>query len=221
MSTTWPPSPSRRRRTQLRTQLNARLDTKITPDGWSPASAQAEVPTSRLSSTFRTSVPGTRGGPIELTIKKDDTPGSDTVYNLFKTGPSGNLVAREAQGGASAAYAAGQIVTVIPGKAGKPRLDPTAENTPRPLQGDLVPVRRAVRRRHRRRLVAWADRSPLEQAALRYCAPRGIPLSVFLEQRTVYPGQPHWTEDDTLAALDWQAEQDRRCPDCGEHADGP
>ena len=28
-----------------------------------------------------------------------------------------------------------------------------------------------------------------------------------------------WTEDDTLAALDWQAEQDRRCPDCGEHAD--
>lgn len=108
-----------------------RLDTKITPDGWSPASEQAEVSTASLSSTFRTSVPGTRGGPIELTIKKDDTPASDTVYNLFKTGPSGYLVTREAQGGVAAAYAAGQIVTVILGKAGKPRMDQSAENTPR------------------------------------------------------------------------------------------
>jgi hypothetical protein len=107
------------------------LSTKLTPDGWSPASEQAEVPTTSLASTFRTSAPGTRGGPIELTIKKDDTPASDTVYNLFKTGPSGHLVSREAQGGASAAYAAGQIVTVIPGKAGKPRMQPTAENAPR------------------------------------------------------------------------------------------
>ena len=107
------------------------LSTKLTPDGWSPASEQAEVPTTSLASTFRTSVPGTRGGAIELTLKRDDTPASDTVYNLFKTGPSGYLVSREAQGGASAAYAAGQIVTVIPGKAGKPRMDPTAENTPR------------------------------------------------------------------------------------------
>jgi hypothetical protein len=102
------------------------------PDGWNPASEQAEVPTTSLASTFRTSVPGTRGGPIELTLKKGDTPASDTVYNLFKTGPSGFLVSREAQGLAvTAAYAAAQIVTVIPGKAGKPRMQPTAENTPR------------------------------------------------------------------------------------------
>lgn len=108
-----------------------RLDTKITPDGWSPASEQAEVSTASLSSSFRTSAPGTRGGPIEITIKKDSVPASDTIYNLFKTGPSGFLVTREAQGGADAAYAAAQIVTVIPGKAGKPRYDPTAENTAR------------------------------------------------------------------------------------------
>lgn len=107
------------------------LSNQLTPDGWSPASEQAEVPTTSLASTFRTSVPGTRGGPIELTLKKGDVPASDTVYNLFKTGPSGFLVAREAQGGATAAFSAGQVVTVIPGKAGKPRMDVTAENTPR------------------------------------------------------------------------------------------
>lgn len=107
-----------------------RISAKLTPDGWAPASEQAEVSTTSLESTFRTSVPGTRGGPIELTLKKDDTPASDTVYNLFKTGPSGYLVSREAQGLAvTAAYAAGHVVTVIPGKAGKPRMDVTAENT--------------------------------------------------------------------------------------------
>jgi hypothetical protein len=107
------------------------LSLQLTPDGWSPASEQAEVPTTSLASTFRTSVPGTRGGPIELTLKKGDVPASDTVYNLFKTGPSGYLVSREAQGGAAAAWAASQTVTVIPGKAGPPRMQVTAENTPR------------------------------------------------------------------------------------------
>src|SRR5918995_1953971 len=107
------------------------LSLQLTPDGWAPASEQAEVPTTSLASTFRTSVPGTRGGPIELTLKKGDVPASDTVYNLFKTGPSGYLVSREAQGGAAAAWAAGQTVTVIPGKAGKPRMNVTAENTQR------------------------------------------------------------------------------------------
>jgi hypothetical protein len=56
-----------------------------------------------------------------------------------------------------------------------------------------------------------ADRSPVEEAALGYCGPRGIPLSVFLG-RVVYPGEPQWTEDDARAALDWQAEDARRCP---------
>jgi len=64
--------------------------------------------------------------------------------------------------------------------------------------------------------VAWADRSPLEQAALRFCAPRGIPLSVFLEQRVVYPGDPMWTEDDTQAVFDWQVHQNGLCDGCGQ-----
>jgi hypothetical protein len=48
-----------------------------------------------------------------------------------------------------------------------------------------------------------ADRTPYEQAALDYCAPKGIPLSVFLEV---------WSEADQLAALEWQALEARKCP---------
>lgn len=62
--------------------------------------------------------------------------------------------------------------------------------------------------------MAWADRSATQQAALEYCAPRGIPLSVFLYARVVYPGEPQWTEDDVQAVFDWQAEQANRC-ECG------
>lgn len=68
------------------------------------------------------------------------------------------------------------------------------------------------------RVVVWADRSPGERAALTYCAPRGVPLSVF-QGRTVYPGEPMWLEDDMLAALEWQAEQARLCSGCGHNLD--
>jgi hypothetical protein len=61
------------------------------------------------------------------------------------------------------------------------------------------------------------DREPLEWAAIEYCAPRGIPLSRFLGA-LVYPGEPEWTDDDRLAALEWQAAQSRRCV-CGENLD--
>lgn len=46
------------------------------------------------------------------------------------------------------------------------------------------------------------DRSPYERVALEYCAPRGIPLSEFLHV---------WSDEDRWAALDWQAEQGRKC----------
>lgn len=46
------------------------------------------------------------------------------------------------------------------------------------------------------------ERSPFEQAAIAYCAPRGIRLSHFLEV---------WSEADQWAALEWQAEQSFRC----------
>lgn len=60
--------------------------------------------------------------------------------------------------------------------------------------------------------------SPGEQAALAYCAPRGIPLSVFLG-RVVNPGEAQWLERDTVLALEWAAAESRRCSGCGQNLD--
>lgn len=47
---------------------------------------------------------------------------------------------------------------------------------------------------------------------MRYCGPRGIPLSVFLG----------WSRDDQDAALEWSARESRRCTSCGQLPDeGP
>ncbi len=64
--------------------------------------------------------------------------------------------------------------------------------------------------------MAFADRSLLEQKALRYCGPRGIPLSKFLEQRV---GEPDWTDRDAVAALDWQDWDVSLCPGCRQPVD--
>lgn len=61
----------------------------------------------------------------------------------------------------------------------------------------------------------FADRPAVEQAALRYCAPRGIPLSKFLYARV---GEPDWTQEDAQAAFDWQGYEDAKCPGCGQPA---
>jgi len=53
-----------------------------------------------------------------------------------------------------------------------------------------------------------------EQMALAYCAPRGIPLSVFLG-RVVWAGHPQWTQRDAQAAVLWEIEQNSRCSGCG------
>lgn len=50
---------------------------------------------------------------------------------------------------------------------------------------------------------------------LDYCAPRGIPLSVF-RGRVVALGESQWSEDDWDAARQWQARENRRCQDCGQ-----
>jgi hypothetical protein len=63
-----------------------------------------------------------------------------------------------------------------------------------------------------------AEWSPLEEAAIDYCCPRGIPLTLFTEQRVVLPGEPQWTVRDVEAALWWQARQSRRC-ECGHNLD--
>jgi len=50
-------------------------------------------------------------------------------------------------------------------------------------------------------------RTPFEQAALAYCAPRGIRLSEFLDL---------WSPGDQRSALEWQTEQNLKCPGCGQ-----
>lgn len=101
----------------------------ITPDGLSLAANSNEVTTTSLLSTYDTSVPGTQGGPIAFTMKKHETPASDTAWNLFKTGPSGYIVIRFGQGGGSGAWTAGDKVMVFPGKASKAQMNATASNT--------------------------------------------------------------------------------------------
>lgn len=64
----------------------------------------------------------------------------------------------------------------------------------------------------------WTDRPLGEQVEIDYCAPRGIPLSVF-HGRVVYPGDPQWTDDDRLAVYDWLEKEARTCPGCGQNID--
>jgi hypothetical protein len=54
-----------------------------------------------------------------------------------------------------------------------------------------------------------------ERLALSYCAPHGVPLSVFLG-RVVGLGDPQWHEEDAQAAVLWQIEQNVRCTGCGQ-----
>lgn len=51
---------------------------------------------------------------------------------------------------------------------------------------------------------------------MRYCCPRGIPLTRFTEQRL---GPPDWSDRDIAAALEWQIHEDTHCPSCGEELD--
>ena len=53
-----------------------------------------------------------------------------------------------------------------------------------------------------------------ERVALGYCAPHGIPLSVFLG-RVIYPGDQIWLERDAQAAVWWS----QLCTVCGHHPD--
>lgn len=86
----------------------------LTPDGWNPTVNQNSVDTSSLASTYDTSVPGTEGGPITLTLKRSNIAASDTAWNLFKVPITGFLVAREGIA-VGTAYSATQKVQVYPG----------------------------------------------------------------------------------------------------------
>lgn len=115
------------------------LTTWITPDGLALAVNNNTVTTTSLASLYETSVPGTQGGPITFTMKKHETPASDTAWNLFKTGPSGNIVIRWGQGGATGAWTAGDKVMVYPGKATKAQMNATSSNTEQTFSFDWHP----------------------------------------------------------------------------------
>jgi hypothetical protein len=114
---------------------SSELNTTTPLTSWIPAGAlepdstNNTVSTASLLSSYNTSVPGTQGGPITFKFKKHETPASDTAWNLFKTGPSGNIVIRYGQGGGTGAWTAGDKVMVYPGKATKALMDPSPTNT--------------------------------------------------------------------------------------------
>ena len=164
--------------------------------------------TTSLLSTFITSVPGTSGGPITITLKRDNTPANDTAWNLFKTGPSATWWPAKAR---AAARGRGPRATRSR-STGKAHIGlPTASaERGADVHGAVGAVGATQPGRHRTSLMAWADRPYYEQAALRYCAP-GIPLSVFLG-RVVHPGEPQWIDDDQAAVIDWMVEEARYCP---------
>jgi hypothetical protein len=64
-------------------------------------------------------------------------------------------------------------------------------------------------------LQSLEDLSPEERLALSYCAPRGIPLSVFFG-RVVGLGDQQWTQRDAQAAVLWELDQKAHCPGCGQ-----
>jgi len=63
----------------------------------------------------------------------------------------------------------------------------------------------------------WSN-SPAERRVRDYVCPNGIPRSIFLG-RVPRQGEPHWLPSDITAALEWQSEQDRKCPGCGQNID--
>lgn len=54
--------------------------------------------------------------------------------------------------------------------------------------------------------MAWDDRTPVEQAIIGYCVPRGIRFSEFRDL---------WSDEDQQAVYDW-LESQARCDGCGQ-----
>ena len=64
-------------------------------------------------------------------------------------------------------------------------------------------------------MAGWLD-DPLEVAVRDFCFGDGrcLPPSIFLG-RVVKRGEPEWTTEDRVAALEWAAHQKSLCPGCG------
>jgi len=130
-------------------ELNAGTDlTSWTPrDGFNPSISQNFVDISSLADQYDSTTPGSEGGPITLTLFRDDTPANDTAWNLYAAGGvSGFYVVREGPL-ASTAWTAAQKAQVYPYVAHKPTPLQTAQNEPRKFQvaiGTTTPNRNAT-----------------------------------------------------------------------------
>jgi hypothetical protein len=88
------------------------LSTWITKDGLNTPADVNNVDDSALTDTFDAQVPGTFGGALELTMKRDDT--TDTAWDLVTYGLEGFIVIRR-QKDWDDAFAAADDVEVYPG----------------------------------------------------------------------------------------------------------
>jgi len=97
-------------------ELNAGtpLQSLITKDGLVTPSDQNNVDDAALADTFDGEIPGTFGGALTLTMKRQHAPDTDTAWNLVVYGTTGFVVVRR-QFPQATAWAATQPVEVYPG----------------------------------------------------------------------------------------------------------
>lgn len=101
------------------------LSPYITKSGLSTPSNQNMVASGALAETFDAEVPGTFGGPIELTMFRDRP--DDDAWNLFTFGTEGFIVIRYGVL-SETAFTAGDDVEVYPIQTHEPIMTPPASN---------------------------------------------------------------------------------------------
>lgn len=112
------------------TELNAGtlLQAFITKDGLTVPADQNNVDVAVLSDTFDAQTVGSFGGAIEITGVRDDTPASDTFWNLCVYGTTGYIVIRRGPTAATA-WGVGNKVEVYPAIMHQPVPAQTGGNT--------------------------------------------------------------------------------------------
>ena len=111
-------------------EINAGTDLTphMTKDGLTVPSGQNMVDDSNLNEVFDAQVVGSYGGPISMTMKRNNgAGGTDTAWNLITYGLAGYLVVRRGIASATA-FAASQAVEVYPVQYHEPVMMQTATN---------------------------------------------------------------------------------------------
>ncbi len=111
------------------TELNAgtALTSYVTKDGLTVPANQNFVDDANLSDTFDAQLPGSFGGTIQITGKRDGVPANDTFWNLITYLLAGYVVVRRGVATATA-WTAAQKAEVYPVSFHEPVPMPTATN---------------------------------------------------------------------------------------------